>query len=60
MMFAQVQDQAVAVHLGIQGQFGLEAVFPVQGETEKVQVELLGFVDAKDAQDRDGGGERDR
>lgn len=60
MMFAQVQDQPVAAHLGIQGQFGLETVFPVQGETEKVQVELLGFLYAEDAQDRDGGGELDR
>ncbi|MNH26436.1 hypothetical protein D3C79_864910 [compost metagenome] len=57
-MLAQVQDQAVAMDLRIQRQVRAEAVLPVQGEAEEIEVELLGLFDRENAQDGDGRGER--
>ena len=54
VMFAQVQHQIAPRHLQVQRRGGREAVFPVQGKTEEIEVELtrLGFGEA--AQDGNG------
>ncbi|MOA67617.1 hypothetical protein D3C78_1948730 [compost metagenome] len=43
--------------LRVQRQVRAEAMLPVEGEAEEVEVERFGLVDAEDAQHGDGGGE---
>ena len=57
MMLAQVQNQVGPAHLQVERKIGLEAVFPVDGKAEKVDVKLLGFLFRKDANDRNRGRE---
>ena len=56
VVFAQVQRQVGPADLRIQWKIGLKPVFPIQLETQKVQIKLFGFFLGEDSQDGDGGG----
>ena len=52
VMLAQVQFQAQAGNLRIEGEVVAEAVLPIDLEAEEIDVEFLGLLDREDPQDR--------
>lgn len=59
MVLTQVQHEPGARDLAVERGGVVEPVVPVDGEAEVVDVELVGFSDGEDTQDRDQGWECD-
>src|SRR5712671_2239771 len=57
VMLAQMQREAGARDLHIDGRVIAEAMLPIDGEAEEPAIELLGLLDREDAQDRHGAGD---
>ncbi len=51
MMFAEMQDAAVARDLGVERRIVAEAVFPLNLEAQKSDIEFVRLGDVEDAQD---------
>jgi len=54
VMFGQVKKTSIPRHLKVEGHSRLEAMLPVDGESEVLDVELLGLRLVKNAQNRRG------
>jgi hypothetical protein len=53
-MFGQVKDAAIARDLQVERQAWLEAVTPVDLESQEIHIEFLGFRFIEDAEDGSG------
>ena len=54
VVFGEVEGDAIAGDLEVEGEVVAEAVFPVDVEAEVIEIELAGLGDIKDAEDGDG------
>ena len=54
VMLRQVEDQPPSGNLHVDGRVVVKAMLPTDGEAQEADVELLGLLDAEDAQDRNG------